>query len=215
MIKKLCLICMLSLTLLSTTKVVMAKDTILTPNKGVSVSSGAMVLELSPVIVTNEFDNEKTTSSSAVILVFPYKLKDSIGNTLQGQVSADFLDKKETDMRLPTSSYYSQSINSKYFRTFGKRALFSQGITVVPLKIGGAKFPKVKLVLNSAPRNKVLVREIQSELTRLGYNLGIADGIIGKKTVAAIMMYQKANAFPENGKATQSLLDKLRQDKGM
>ena len=126
------------------------KGPVLTASKSLSVSNGKYVLELEPVIITHEFEGESTTSSSAVILVFLYKLKNLEGEEVRlvTGITSDFFDKNGTNMHLPTRSSWSQSRNRHYFRTFGDRETLSSGISFVAWKSGVAKFPQIKLMLN-------------------------------------------------------------------
>lgn len=60
-------------------------------------------------------------------------------------------------------------------------------------------------------KNNDLVKNIQNELIRLNYLLnGEADGVMGKKTKAAIVEFQSKNNIPADGLATESLLSVLK-----
>jgi len=52
--------------------------------------------------------------------------------------------------------------------------------------------------------------ELQERLTRLGYNTGKQDGVIGPDTEAAIRGYQTAQGLTPDGFATKDLLARLR-----
>jgi localization factor PodJL len=73
------------------------------------------------------------------------------------------------------------------------------------------------LVSGAAPGGRAIpvdqagVREIQTRLVKLGFQKGKADGFLGKRTVAAIRAYQKSVGLPVDGKASQTLLRRLRQ----
>lgn len=54
-----------------------------------------------------------------------------------------------------------------------------------------------------------LVRSTQSELIRLGYLRGGADGAMGRQTSAAIISYQQANGLPVDGAVSPGLLARL------
>ena len=58
-----------------------------------------------------------------------------------------------------------------------------------------------------------IVKEVQTAMNAEGYECGTADGISGKKTVAAISAYQADNGLTETGTVTEELLQSLR-DKG-
>lgn len=58
----------------------------------------------------------------------------------------------------------------------------------------------------SLPSGRALVAEVQSGLTRLGYDLGSADGLMGRRTVTAISDFQRQVGMHADGKATEGVL---------
>lgn len=58
-----------------------------------------------------------------------------------------------------------------------------------------------------------LVRGVQMELARLNHYQGVADGLAGPRTAAAILAYQKAAGLPETGEASDTLLAALKATK--
>ena len=52
---------------------------------------------------------------------------------------------------------------------------------------------------------------VQSFLNRNGYDCGIADGIAGSQTEAAILQFQRDHGIPEDGKITDELLAAVRE----
>ncbi len=64
---------------------------------------------------------------------------------------------------------------------------------------------------NKGGLNKAEVFDIQRLLGRLDLAPGTPDGVIGRKTVEAIKMYQRFAGLKVDGKATPSLLSDLRQ----
>lgn len=53
-------------------------------------------------------------------------------------------------------------------------------------------------------------KELQTRLTRAGYDTQGADGVIGSNTVSAIESYQSANGLPVTGEPSVELLNRLR-----
>lgn len=51
-------------------------------------------------------------------------------------------------------------------------------------------------------------------LQRVGYDLGIVDGVVGAKTRKAIRDYQQSRGLPVTGEITSELMDKLLAEKG-
>ncbi len=58
--------------------------------------------------------------------------------------------------------------------------------------------------------NAQLVRDVQSELTALGYDVGAIDGQVGARTINAVQSYQYNNNLLVDGQVTQQLLDHVR-----
>ena len=54
------------------------------------------------------------------------------------------------------------------------------------------------------------VRAIQSELKRLGYDVGPIDGLAGRRTVTAVRAFEAAEHLPATGVLSEELLDQLR-----
>jgi len=61
---------------------------------------------------------------------------------------------------------------------------------------------------------RTLVREIQTELNRLGYDAGTPDGLYGPSTRSAIQDFQKKADLGTDGEATADLLRALRAAEG-
>ena len=55
-----------------------------------------------------------------------------------------------------------------------------------------------------------VVKEIQYQLSRHGYNAGPQDGVMGPKTREAIRKYQKQHGLPIDGRATPELIAHMR-----
>lgn len=55
-----------------------------------------------------------------------------------------------------------------------------------------------------------IISSVQLELSGLGYNVGVVDGMMGPKTRAAIEAYQNAHGLPVDGMVTESLLRDLK-----
>ena len=61
-----------------------------------------------------------------------------------------------------------------------------------------------------ALNEKEMIREIQASLMKLGYDPGIADGVMGQKTLSAIRQYQQDADLPIDGNPSLSLLESLK-----
>ena len=72
-------------------------------------------------------------------------------------------------------------------------------------------------ILQSWPRDQVpltraQVRELQEALNTRGYPVGVADGIMGPNTRNGLSAFQRDQGLVPDGFATQSLLEKIKQD---
>jgi membrane-bound lytic murein transglycosylase B len=56
--------------------------------------------------------------------------------------------------------------------------------------------------------------QFQNDLKTLGYDAGDTDGVLGRKTRAALKLYQKSKSLPADGFPTASLLAMLNTDAG-
>lgn len=59
------------------------------------------------------------------------------------------------------------------------------------------------------PSPDATVKAVQSRLNELGYNAGAADGLLGRKTRAAILAFQRDSGITADGVANASLLQQL------
>ena len=55
----------------------------------------------------------------------------------------------------------------------------------------------------------IKIRDAQTLLTELGYQVGVADGIAGTKTRDAVKLFEAVNGMPETGAITDELIEKL------
>lgn len=81
---------------------------------------------------------------------------------------------------------------------------------VQPKKYEDSQAPiqALKSDLHSIPMTPI---EIQNQLLALGYQIGTADGVMGKRTVAAIKKFQHDNNLPSTGQADFATITKLRE----
>ena len=57
-------------------------------------------------------------------------------------------------------------------------------------------------------------KEIQKLLSRRGYDVGDADGVLGAKSRVAIADFQEKSGMPRDGLANSKILDALRASGG-
>ncbi|MBF0588176.1 MAG: caspase family protein [Magnetococcales bacterium] len=59
------------------------------------------------------------------------------------------------------------------------------------------------------PKSDPLTAKIQQHLAKLGYHVGKADGLMGKRTAQAIRIYQKSQSMRVDGRVSKALLARL------
>lgn len=67
----------------------------------------------------------------------------------------------------------------------------------------------VEITAQAATYSKLTIKHVQEKLNAKGYSCGHADGVIGKKTKAAIRDYQKDHGFKITGTINKALLSAL------
>jgi len=58
--------------------------------------------------------------------------------------------------------------------------------------------------------NRNTIAQIQSLLTKVGFNAGVADGVMGQKTRNAIAAFQKKAGIPVSGRIDAQFLQALK-----
>jgi hypothetical protein len=105
------------------------------------------------------------------------------------------------------SSYAQLSIQQQYDNAFSQ-CMYAKGDQVpgyAPIAMAPPPPPGPGPVATADP----LVRSTQSELIRLGYLQGGADGYMGPRTRSAISSFEQANALPADGSPSPGLLARL------
>lgn len=86
--------------------------------------------------------------------------------------------------------------------------VISLSFIVTPIAAPIANIPVVSTV-QAATYNKATIKNVQKALNKLGYDCGTPDGIMGKKTKAAIKDYQKDKDLKVTGTVNKTLLKSL------
>lgn len=67
----------------------------------------------------------------------------------------------------------------------------------------------------SSGLTKNVVRQMQSMLASLGYDVGTPDGVAGQKTTVAVKQFQEENGLQVNGELTPATMKAIRQKAGL
>ena len=103
------------------------------------------------------------------------------------------------------------------------RALWTGAATVAALALGAEGLAcarplaappgapaAVQLAQLSPQMRQAVIAGVQEELSRRGYKVGPADGVLGSRTRTAIRTYQRDAGLPVDGVASKELLDHLK-----
>ena len=59
------------------------------------------------------------------------------------------------------------------------------------------------------------IKELQNRLNTLGFNAGLADGIVGPQTQAAVVRYEAERGGTQTGRVDRQLLGRLRTERSL
>lgn len=146
---------------------------------------------------------------ASLAMATPVKAEQDFGGIVTG--IAQSLINQELDrsayveaQRLNTASAYRNYL-TKFpkgaFRGYAERALAKLGIPVTPLPTGGGSqsAASIEASIGLSRTQRVL---IQKQLTAIGYDTGVADGLWGTNTRNAIFRWQTANKLAATGYVT-------------
>jgi hypothetical protein len=165
-------------------------------------------------------------------------IKQDFAKSLRKDYFSDYPEEKRNNLisvypamhegQLPTLEWNSSDLNIQKApeATLGKSKMAKP-----PKKVEQEVLPTIMPAKKNAPGTSVLqskaitdksiptktvatdretIRLVQQLLTDLGYEPGPIDGLMGKRTTAAILVFQQKTGLPETGKISETLLTKLR-----
>lgn len=107
-------------------------------------------------------------------------------------------------------TWYASAATQGYSPSVDRLAAIEKQLAAAqPAKAPDAVPAAPKTVAADRPLSRAEIRDLQRLLNTLNFDAGPADGQMGKRTNAAISLYQKFAGFPETGKASRPLLDDL------
>ncbi len=92
--------------------------------------------------------------------------------------------------------------------------LTKAGVEGIGRKSQAGRAASAETAPSAARGRPASVRDVQEGLTKLGYDPGPADGIMGKKTVSAIKAFQQDNKLPADGKVSEELMRRIKEKIG-
>ena len=95
---------------------------------------------------------------------------------------------------------------------YNNAASYALAVGLLADRMAGAAPVKHSWPRDERPLSRNERLQFQSDLTKLGFDAGTPDGVLGRKTRAALRQYQKSKGIVPDGFATASLLAMLDKD---
>jgi membrane-bound lytic murein transglycosylase B len=86
---------------------------------------------------------------------------------------------------------------------------YALAVAILADRMAGAPPVRQAWPRNERPLSRAERMQFQTNLAKLGFDPGAADGVLGRQSRAALRQYQKANGLPADGFPTSSLLAAL------
>ena len=103
--------------------------------------------------------------------------------------------------------------NFKTIKTYNNSTAYALGVALLGDAIMGRPGLHTPWPVRDKGLSQSEVRELQSRLRKLGYDVGEIDGRIGEVLQAAVQKFQEKNGLPPDGYVTPSLLQKAKDQK--
>jgi membrane-bound lytic murein transglycosylase B len=99
--------------------------------------------------------------------------------------------------------------NFKVILKYNNAASYALAVSTLGDQIANRPATMASWPRDEAPMSRDARIAFQSDLQKLGYDIGALDGVLGHKTRAALRLYQKAHGLPPDGFPTVDLLDRM------
>ena len=95
---------------------------------------------------------------------------------------------------------------------YNNAASYALAVGLLANRMGGLSPVRHSWPREERPLSRAERLQFQSDLVKLGFDAGTPDGVLGRKTRAALRQYQKSRGFVPDGFASASLLEVLDKD---
>jgi membrane-bound lytic murein transglycosylase B len=102
--------------------------------------------------------------------------------------------------------------NFEVLQQYNASVTYALAIGILADRLRGGGVVMAAWPNSEPPLARDQMTDLQSELTTLGYDAGPSDGLLGKRTRAALRAYQKAKKLPADGFPTLDLFYKILED---
>lgn len=100
--------------------------------------------------------------------------------------------------------------NFKTIKSYNNSTAYALGVALLGDAIMGRDGLRARWPVHDAPLGEREIRELQTRLRKLGYDVGDVDGRAGETLRAALRAYQESIGAPPDGYPTLALLRKMR-----
>ncbi len=100
--------------------------------------------------------------------------------------------------------------NFKTIKSYNNSTAYALGVALLGDAIMGRDGLRAPWPVHDAPLGEREIRELQTRLRKLGYDVGEVDGRAGETLRAALRVYQESIGAPPDGYPTPALLRKMR-----
>lgn len=153
--------------------------------------------------IANTFARYPSASSGSVVFTLAFSL--IAGNALYAQKSEHPAPLWQTYEKQARKAVHKPSSLAEHAKRVS-RSVLTQSVSLNNIPV-----PTARPTRNTTEKtNSSLVRDIQSELSLLGFYNGKVDGIFGAGTESAIARFQKNAGILPNGEANYTLLTNLK-----
>ena len=101
--------------------------------------------------------------------------------------------------------------NFKAIKTYNNSTAYALGVALLGDAITQRAPLQARWPVHDVSLGEREVRDLQTRLHKLGYDVGEVDGKVGEMLSAALRAYQEANGLPPDGYPTLALLRKMRE----
>jgi membrane-bound lytic murein transglycosylase B len=103
--------------------------------------------------------------------------------------------------------------NFDVIKAYNTSTSYALAVALLGDEITGGRGLVASWPTSDRPLNVIQVRRLQAKLTKLGYNVGEIDGMVGESVQAALRAYEERKGLKPDGYATLALLKRIESEK--
>jgi membrane-bound lytic murein transglycosylase B len=103
--------------------------------------------------------------------------------------------------------------NFDVIKTYNTSTSYALAVALLGDAIKGGRGLVASWPTSDRPLNVIQVRRLQAKLTKLGYNVGEIDGMVGESVQSAVRAYQERKGLKPDGYANLALLKRIESER--